>query len=197
MPTEGEIVTMLNSNNPEEKISPRFAKAAIENIRSAKKYKAETNSTIFNKLAGDILDPSKKENDIRNELLAKSATGELSDVDFQTLYTFFRSATKEAVDKAMPQKTWLERLFNNGKDKGLRQETLTNMFKQYMQKVNNGDNPGKAATETFNTHLDTHLAEEAKKPARQYATNPETKVRAYSEDGGITWYDEKTGKVIK
>jgi hypothetical protein len=187
----------MNSNNPEEKISPRFAKAAIENIRSAKKVKAETNSTSFNKLAGDILDPNKKENDIRNELLTKSATGELSENDFQTLYTFFQSANKEAVDKAMPKKTWLERLFNNGKDKGLRQEVITGMFKQYMQKVNNGSDPGKAASEVFNTHLDTHLAEEAQKPARQYATNPQTKQRLYSEDNGATWYDEKTKELIK
>jgi len=198
-PTEGEIVTMMNSENPEEKISPRFAKAVIENIRSAKKYKKSNKvNTTFNKLAGDILDPkNKKEDEIRNELLSKNAVGELDDSDFQTLYTFFTGVKKDTVDKAMPKKTWMERLFNNGKDKGLRQEVITGMFKQYMQKVNNGDDPAKAVSEIINTHLDNHLAEEAKKPNRQYATNPQTKQRIYSEDNGTTWYDEKTKELIK
>ncbi|MDD5015299.1 MAG: hypothetical protein PHW73_09430 [Atribacterota bacterium] len=194
-PTEGEIINLMNTPDT---ITPKFAKAVIENIRSAKKVKESNKvNATFNKLAGDIINPNKKEDEIRTELLIKNATGEIDDSDFQTLYTFFVGVKKEDVEKAMPQKTWFQRLFNNGKDKGLRQEIMTKMFKQYMQKVNSGSDPGKAVTEVLNTSLDEHLAEQAKQPNKQYATNQETKQRAYSEDGGVTWYDEKTGDLIK
>jgi len=187
-------VKQLHFNN---KISDGFAKTMINNLNSLERINAKTNSKTFNKIAEDILDSSNKPEDIRNNLLAKNAVGELSDADFQILYTFNQSITKETVDKAMPKRTWLQRLFNNGKDKGLRQEVITQMFKEYAQRISQGDDPAKAVSEIISTHLDNHLAEEAKKPNRQYAVNPETKQKIYSEDGGLTWRDDQTNKVVK
>lgn len=178
-------------------ISARFADTMINALHSSKAIGANTNSDTFNKIAEDILNPIKKEDEIRNELLNKNAVGELSNDDFKTLNTFFQSINKEAVDKAMPKKTWLERLFNNGKDAGIRQEIITDMYKQYMNKVSTGEDPGKAVSEIISMHLNQHLTEQAKTPNRQYANNPQTKQRAYSDDGGVTWHDEKTGNLIK
>lgn len=189
-----DYVKQLHFN---KKISDGFATTMMNNLNSLQKIGTKTNASTFNKVAEDILDPSKKVEDIRKELLNKNAIGELTDSDFQTLNTFFQSATKDTVDKAMPKKTWLQRLFNNGKDAGLRQEIITDMFKQYMQRVNTGEDPAQAVSEITATHLDNHLAEQAQKPDRQYAVNPGTKQKIYSEDGGITWKDEKTGEVIK
>ncbi|MEI6831314.1 MAG: hypothetical protein WCK61_01255 [Candidatus Omnitrophota bacterium] len=180
-----------------KKISDGFETTMLNNLNSLQKIGAKTNASTFNKIAEDILNPSKKAEDIRNQLLGKNATGELTDNDFQILNTFYQVATKETIEKAMPQKTWLQRLFNNGKDAGLKQEIITDMFKQYMQRVNTGEDPARAVSEIMSIHLDNHLSEEAKKPNRQYAVNPGTKQKIYSEDGGIAWKDEKTGEVIK
>lgn len=183
-------------------ISAKFADAmigALRNPRVDKKVAAQEkkNNTAFNKIALDMVDITKKPGDIRNELLRKNAVGELTDNDFQVLYTFNQAITKEAIDKAMPKKTWLQRLFNNSKDKGIRQEIIADMFKQYMQRIAQGDDPGKAVSEITSTYLDQHLADEAKKPDRSYAINPQNKQRIYSEDGGATWHNEKTGELVK
>jgi hypothetical protein len=187
----------VNQLHLNKQISDGFAKTMMNNLNSLERINAKTNSKTFNKIAEDMLDSSNKPEDIRNNLLAKNAVGELSDADFQILYTFNQSITKETVDKAMPKRTWLQRLFNNGKDKGLRQEVITQMFKEYAQRISQGDDPAKAVSEIISTHLDNHLAEEAKKPNRQYAINPETKQKIYSEDGGLTWRDDRTNKVVK
>ncbi|MFA5388865.1 MAG: hypothetical protein WC312_03825 [Candidatus Omnitrophota bacterium] len=187
-------VPMVKKERELENISTQFADSMIKALERPKK---KTVNTTFNNLALDILNPDKKEKDIRNDLLNKNAIGELNDQDYQILNTFFRGITKETIDKAMPQKTWLQRLFNNGKDKGLRQEIITQMFKQYMQKISQGDDPGKAVTDIITLHLDNHLAEQAKYPNRQYAINQETQQRIYSDDNGVTWRDEKTGELIK
>jgi hypothetical protein len=142
-PTEGEIFSLMNNGD----LSPKFAKAVVENIRSAKKIGAETKNNVFNKIALDILNPDKKEDEIKTELLNKNAIGELSDNDFKVLNTFFQSATKEVVEKSLPKKNWLERLFNDGKDKGLKQEIIANMFKSYMQRVTSGEAPEVVATD--------------------------------------------------
>ncbi|MDD5476877.1 MAG: hypothetical protein PHG87_01495 [Candidatus Omnitrophica bacterium] len=180
-----------------KKISDGFATTMMNNLNSLQKIGAKTKASTFNDIAEMMVDTTKKPADIRMKLLQKNATGELTDNDFQVLYTFNQSVTKDTVDKSLPKRTWLQRLFNNGKDTGLRQEVITDMFKQYMQRVNTGEDPARAVSEIISTHLDNHLAEEAKKPNRQYAVNPATKQKIYSEDGGLTWYDEKTNKPIK
>lgn len=191
-----DIMT-VNKALATKQIRPEFANYMRKNILSSENVEAKTQSKTFNSIAESMVDISKNLNDIRLEMLKKNAAGELSNSDFQVLNTFLQARKPENIDKFLPKQTWFQRLFSNGKDAGLRQEIITDMFKQYMQRINEGDDPAKAASEIISNHLDSHLVEQLNKPSRQYATNPQSKQRVYSEDGGITWHDEKTGEVIK
>jgi hypothetical protein len=199
---DGKIAGTINEQQVKAErqagtITASFANSMINALRSPKTVKAKTDSSTFNKIAEDILDISKKTEDIKNNLLRKNATGELSDKDFQILYTFNQNITKETIDKTMPKRTWLQRLRNNGQDKGFREEIKTDMFKQYMQRISQGEEPAKAVSEITSAYLDYHLVEQAKHSNRHYLMNPQTKQRIYSDDGGTTWHDEKTGKEVK
>lgn len=187
-----EVKTLMN----EGKIDGNFAASMIKAMQSPDRIAARTESKVFNNIAEVMINVNKKPADIRLEMLQKNATGELNDEDFNILNTFNQSITKDVVDKAMPKRIWLQRLFNNGQDLGIRQEVVSDMFKQYIQKVNAGEDPAKAVSTITSMALDQHLSEQLNRSNTQYAINPETKQRIHSEDGGATWLNEK-GEVIK
>ena len=147
MPTEGEIVTMLNSNNPEEKISPRFAKAAIENIRSAKKTKEDKKrNPAFNKMADFITNAENKPEDLREELLRQNALGLLNQEEFNILYTFSSQTSGKNIDAENPKKSFLQTItIWSDENAGMKtSEAKARMYKDYMMRVNNGEEPALA-----------------------------------------------------
>ncbi len=182
-------------------ISAQFADAMINALRSPKTVGAKTDDRVFNKIAEDIVNiKDKKPSDIRNILLAKNASGELNDEDFKTLYTFNEQVQGKEIDKALNKKAFFQRLMTwdwSPEVNQSREEVVANMFKQYMAKVNAGEDPATAVSEITSQQLDAHLAEQRKYPNRQYGVNQETKQRIYSDDGGNTWHDEKTGALVQ
>jgi len=140
-PTEGEIVTMMNSGNPEEKISPRFAKAVIENIRSAKKYKPDDKGTEFNSIISDMIDPKKDPKETLIKIMSANTSGKISDDDFNNLSIFAQSITKKELDNALPKQKHLWGLISWGTDVNLRPVAKMQMLKYYLKQVNNNVAP--------------------------------------------------------
>jgi hypothetical protein len=145
-----DLIIQARTDMNAGRIDPKFAEAYINSCKSPKVVGAKTNHNVFNNIAEKILDPTKKSEkseDINNEMLRKNAVGELTDEDFHILHTFNQGITKETIDKAIPKKSFWQRLFNFGKDTGLREETKSQMFKEYMQRVISGENPEEVITD--------------------------------------------------
>ena len=140
-PTEGEIVTMMNSNNPEERISPRFAKAVIENIRSAKKYKPDDKGTEFESIISDMINPKKDPKETLIKIMSANTSGKISDDDFNNLSLFAQSITTKELDQALPKQKHLWGLISWGKDVNLRPVIKNQMLKYYLKQVNNNVAP--------------------------------------------------------
>jgi hypothetical protein len=126
------------------KARPKFADEMIRALNSPKTVKAKTKDSTFTKLAADIFDTSKKQKDTNLELLVSNSTGDLSDEDFDILYTFNQQVTTDTIDKAIPKQKYLWGLAEWGKDTNLRPEIKARMFKAYMQRVNAGEEPAVA-----------------------------------------------------
>ena len=139
-PTEGEIVTLLNSGA----ITPKFAKGAIDNIRSAKKTKEEKKrSPSFNKMADFITNAENKPEDVRIELLRQNELGLLDDNEFNILYTFNSQIKGENIDEVNPKKNFLQTLtFWSDENAGMKSsEAKSRMYKDYMMRINKGEEP--------------------------------------------------------
>lgn len=142
-PTEGEIVTLMNNQT----ISPKFAKAAIDNIRSAKKTKEERKRTpAFNKMADFITNGENKPEDIRVELLRQNELGLLDDGEFNILYTFNSQIGNKNIDEVNPKKSFMDTLtFWSDENAGMKSiEAKARMYKDYMMRVNKGEEPALA-----------------------------------------------------
>lgn len=138
--SEGELVDLMNK----EDVSPEFAAAAIKNIRSAKKVKAETKNTVFNNFAKDIIKTQKTPEDIKTELLASNGAGELNNNDFNTLFTFNQAVTKEGLKSVTPKQKHLWGLMEWADESKLTAESMNRMFKDYMERINNNEEPALA-----------------------------------------------------
>lgn len=147
VPTEGEILTMLNSSNPEEKISPEFAKAAIKNIRSAKKVKdAKERSSEFKKMVDSITNPENTFEKLKEELLRQNQLGFLDQEEFNILYTFASQIKDESIDEVNPKKTLLQAIsLWSDENAGMKtKEAKARMYKDYIMRVNKGEEPALA-----------------------------------------------------
>ena len=106
-------------------------------------------------------------------------------------------AATQILEKTNP-KTWLERLTlwaDEYDDK--RPAIQARMYRKLIDGVANGENGDKLLKNIIDEEMNLKLAERIKQSDRQYAVNQQTKQRIYSDDGGATWHDEKTGSVIK
>lgn len=122
-------------------ISEKFANSMTKALRNPKIVK-KSNESTYNKLALDILDPEKDPEDMRIDLLNNNATGKLSDEDFQILYTFNESLTKDIIETQLPKRNFLQAIFDwSGKYAKKKDEVKAQMFKDYMNKVNTGEDP--------------------------------------------------------
>ena len=137
-PTEDEVITAMNA----EQITPKFAKAVIENIKSTAEKK-EDRGADFSKMVDFITNPANNPEDIRIELIRKQAMGNLDNEEFNILYTFNKEATIKAVDKMSPHKSGLRSIYDwSNANAGIKSiESRARMFKYYMTEVNKGINP--------------------------------------------------------
>jgi hypothetical protein len=147
-PTEGEIVTLMDNDT----ISPKFAKAAIENIRSAKKLKEESKrNPTFNKMADFITNAENKPEDIKEELLRQNALGLLSQEEFNILYTFNSQIGNKNIDEVNPKKSFMDTItFWSDENAGMKtSEAKARMYKDYMMRVNKGEELALAVDAVF------------------------------------------------
>jgi hypothetical protein len=143
MPSEGELVTLMNSGA----ITPKFTKAAINNVRSAKKMKDEKKrNPMFNKMADFITNAENKPEDIREELLRQNALGLLNQEEFNILYTFNSQISGKNIDEVNPKKSFMDTLtFWSDENAGMKtSEAKARMYKDYMMRVNKGEEPALA-----------------------------------------------------
>jgi hypothetical protein len=138
-PSEQQIIAMMDS----EQITPKFAKATIENLKSIKEKK-ENRSEYFDKASRKIITPGDtKPEDIRIGLLNANAAGDLSNEEFALLYTFNQEANNKSIDDDSPHKSFARSIIDwsdsNAGSKTI--ESRSRMFKDYMTQVNSGTEP--------------------------------------------------------
>ena len=71
------------------------------------------------------------------------------------------------------------------------------MYRKLIDGMGRGENGQVLLGKIIEEEIDIQLADNLNKPDRQYAVNAGNKKRIYSDDGGATWFDEKTGKEVK
>lgn len=137
-PSEDEIVDLMNA----DQLTPKFARATIENIKSMKEKKENT-SAEFAKIVDYIVTPGNKPEDIRIEIMRQEAMGNIDRDEFNMLYTFNQNASNKEIDKASPQKNFIQTLtFWSDENAGMKTtESKSRMFKDYMMQVNEGIDP--------------------------------------------------------
>jgi len=123
-------------------IRPQFADRLITSLRKLNKVSKDK---TFIKLAKDMLKGEKTIEEIRLALIAENALENLSDEDFAILHTFNENITKDVVEKMMPKKTFLQRIsIWTDEYAGKREEITVLLFKEYMKKINAGEEPAAA-----------------------------------------------------
>lgn len=184
---------MVKDERDAKKIGAKYAESMIKALENPKPK--DTKSDVFNKISKDILENIKTKDEIRTDLLIENARATLSEEDFNILNTFTNNINKETIDKAMPKRNWFQRLMNSSETAQLRVEKQTQMFKEYMDKVNTGESPEKAATDIIDRYTTEQMVENNAKRNRKYYRDTQG-VTIYSDDG-IKYFDERTGKQIK
>jgi len=133
-------------------ISPKFAEAELKNLRNPKISK-KTNATTYNTLALNILDKDKSIEENRINLLNNNAIGKLSDEDMEILYVFNQNLTKDILEQGLPKKSFLQKIsWWSDEYVEEREEVKAQMFKQYMQRINRGENPADAFLNVLEIH---------------------------------------------
>jgi hypothetical protein len=109
----------------------------------------------------------------------------------------FNKLSDEVLTKANP-KTWQEHItFWTDEYAQDRPEIKARMYRRMLDASLEGKNLDNELAKVMEDEISLQLAENKAAPDRQFATNPQTNQRVYSDDGGLTWFDSKTGKEIK
>lgn len=104
----------------------------------------------------------------------------------------------EVIMEQKRPKTWFERItFLSDEYEQDKPEIKARMYRKLLDGISQGGEPEKVLAKVINDELEIQLENNLVRSDRQYATNQETKQRIYSDDGGATWKDEKTGEDIK
>ena len=195
----------------EKKIDPTFASSLLEKIENPKPDKLSRDVAFIelqnkgtellakgNKAtAGDI-------SKYMTEIMQNHVAGILDkdDVD-RMIKNFnpimqdkFEKVAEEVLSKSNP-KTFMQKItFWSDEYATKKPEIKARMYRKMLDSMIAGKKPDKALAQIIDDELNIQLADNVAKPDRQFATNPETNQRIYSDDGAI-WFDEKTGKEIK
>ena len=106
-------------------------------------------------------------------------------------------SAEKVMEKVRPKK-FLERIsFWTDEYAEEKVEIKARMYRRLVDGLTQGQDGDVLLARIIDDEIDTKLSNNLKSPDRQYAVNPDTKQRLYSDDGGVTWFDEKTGKEVK
>jgi peptidoglycan hydrolase-like protein with peptidoglycan-binding domain len=109
-------------------------------INALRNPKKNPKNTTFNILVDKIL--AKNPQDIRLDLLKEYAKGEITDDELNMLHIFNQNMTKETLEKLLPKKNFLQTIsFWTDEYAQQRPEIKAQMFKEYIQRVNAGEDP--------------------------------------------------------
>jgi hypothetical protein len=135
-PTEGEIVTLMNNRD----LTPKFAKAVINNIRSAKKVNAKTIDKDFADIISAINRGVKSPEKIKANIINLSSDGYLSEEDTDNAITYLGMMNTSNPDDLVAmnmRKSWLgvEVWSENVKAK---EESRSRMSRSFINKLRLG-----------------------------------------------------------
>lgn len=188
--TKNSLAVDLENKN----ISPQFYMAMVKNLESIKKINAQSNSSTFNTLTDYILNDENKPEEIRIKLLNENAKGEITDDELKILNTFNQNITKDTIDKAFPKKNFLQAIsFWSDEYAQQRQETKAQMFKDYMQRVINGEEPQVALDKIIRNQIKNDVIQAASNIATKN-TKIEDKIKQLQKDG---WDNDKIKKALQ
>lgn len=105
--------------------------------------------------------------------------------------------SEDILGKTNP-KRFLERIsFWSDEYADKKPEIKARMYRKLIDGMMQGQDADLLLTKVIDDEIEIQMSENLKASDRRFAINPDTKKRAYSDDGGATWFDEKSGKEIK
>jgi hypothetical protein len=169
--------TYIEFQNKVMDIQAKGSKATIqENVKLMSEVMQAHAAGLLDK--GDVERILKDRNEIVQEQLGQKAQDVMSKIQPKTLVEKLTFWSDEYAEK--------------------KPEIQARMYRRLIDGLSKGEDGEKLLATIIDDEMDVKLKENLAKPERQYATDPDTKERkAYSDDGGITWFDVKTGKEIK
>jgi hypothetical protein len=209
-PSEIEIKQAMK----EGKVDAKFAESMIHKINDPKPDKLSQDVAYidFQKRDADLLSKGDKATTeeiltLMSDAMQAHSKGLLDKSDVQRILwnkdrnevmkQRFEELAQGVLSKTQP-KNWLEHLsFWSDEYAEKKPEIKARMYRKLIDGISQGQDGYVLMKNIIDDEIDIQMAENIKKPDRQYAVNPDTRQRAYSDDGGATWYDEKTGKEIK
>ena len=192
-------------------ISPKFAEAELKNLRSPKTYKPTIFDKVmkFNELTERAVDIGKKGKffwsrkasfeeltKFRADVLNANAKDLITNSEMLNLLSeqseaFYREPIfQNTLEQLAAQST----LYDSSEEQAV---AKAEMYNNLIQKVIAGKEPREAVTEVIREKINAEFGEAIKiekETNRIFATKEDQRI--YSEDNGLTWYDEKTNKVI-
>lgn len=152
--------------------------------------------------------PIEEVTQLMTDAMQAHSKGLLDKSDFQRVVDEYNSLIQEKLDpmakKAMEgvrPKNLLETLSfwsDEYAQAGLNKDEIkARMYRKLIDGMTQGEDGQILVNKIIEDEINIQLADNLKKPDRQFAVNPDNKKRIYSDDGGATWVDEKTGKEVK
>lgn len=221
--TENEVLTAyLNGEDMdadsirglmnEGKIDARFAEGMISKLKDPKPTAASQDQAYidFQNRGADALakgDNVKMEEivDLMSDTIKAHSSGLLDGSDVKRILEDRGKMLQKKLDplsesvmENVQKKNWFERLsFWSDEYADKKPEIKARMYRKLVDGITRGEDGNALMSKILGEEIDLQLHENLKKPARIYSDNTETGQSAYSDDGGATWFDEKTGKEIK
>lgn len=201
----------------EGKISSTFAESMIDKINNPKQDRPSKDKTYieFQNKVADMQAKGDKATieeiiNIMGETMQAHAKGLLDTADVERILKDRNEVVQSKLEKSVQKdvlnvvrpKTIFERLSfwtdeyaNSGVES---KETIkARMYRKMLDGATSNQDPEMLASKVINDEIEIQLEHMRNKPDRIHADHPETHRSAYSDDGGATWFDEKTKKEIK
>lgn len=210
-------ISIVKDKMNKKQITPGFAEALIKKINNPKpdKVSRDVEFIALQNKSMKLMEKLDKAspNEILSHMTEIMQAHELglvdkSDVDRAVkelnplLDNQFKKMAIDVLEKSNP-KTWQEHIQfwidSNFTDKysDKRNTIQARMYRKMLDASIAGKDLDAELVNVMNYELDLQLADNKAAPDRQFATNPENNQRIYSDDGGLTWFDSKTGKEVK
>lgn len=202
------VTEMMNKQN----ITPKFAESFVKKLENPMpdRISRDTEFIMLQNKSMALMNKGSKATtaDILThmaEVMQAHASGVLDKTDVNRMIKElnpvmddqFEKLSDEAMAKANP-KTWQEHIsFWSDEYAQDRPEIKARMYRRMLDAAIAGKDLNNELTNVMDDEITLQLAENKAAPDRQFGTNPDTNQRIYSDDGGSTWFDEKTKKEIK